>query len=133
MIVEAFESYPRNEKRVEVVITPARPTQTTWASFSHEQAKDLAAQLLALIGETELASQVQGLGKLTSFDLDCWHCYEAAEESGQLKPDQFPIMWVCPQCGNKRCPRATHHDNACTGSNEPGQEGSRYGDPKAGK
>lgn len=33
---------------------------------------------------------------------------------------------VCPTCGNKRCPKATHHDNECTGSNEPGQEGSRY-------
>jgi hypothetical protein len=35
-------------------------------------------------------------------------------------------MIVCPDCGNKRCPRATHHDNACTGSNEPGQPGSSW-------
>lgn len=33
---------------------------------------------------------------------------------------------VCPNCGNKRCPRANDHRNACTGSNEPGQEGSAY-------
>ncbi|MEL1719652.1 hypothetical protein [Klebsiella variicola] len=33
---------------------------------------------------------------------------------------------VCPDCGNKRCPRANDHRNACTGSNEPGQEGSEY-------
>ncbi|WP_406947132.1 hypothetical protein [Klebsiella variicola] len=33
---------------------------------------------------------------------------------------------VCPDCGNKRCPRANDHKNACTGSNEPGQEGSAY-------
>ncbi|HHI3293428.1 DUF550 domain-containing protein [Klebsiella quasipneumoniae] len=33
---------------------------------------------------------------------------------------------VCPDCGNKRCPRANDHRNACTGSNEPGQEGSAY-------
>ncbi|WP_431645848.1 hypothetical protein [Enterobacter hormaechei] len=33
---------------------------------------------------------------------------------------------VCPECGNKRCPRANDHSNACTGSNEPGQEGSAY-------
>lgn len=33
---------------------------------------------------------------------------------------------VCPECGNKRCPRANDHMNACTGSNEPGQEGSAY-------
>lgn len=35
-------------------------------------------------------------------------------------------MVVCDDCGNKRCPRATSHDLACTGSNEPGQEGSVY-------
>lgn len=33
---------------------------------------------------------------------------------------------VCPACGNKRCPRATHHVHECTGSNEPGQPGSDY-------
>ena len=33
---------------------------------------------------------------------------------------------VCPDCGNKRCPRANDHRNDCTGSNEPGQEGSAY-------
>lgn len=35
---------------------------------------------------------------------------------------------VCPDCGNKRCPRANDHRNACTGSNEPGQEGNAYPD-----
>lgn len=31
---------------------------------------------------------------------------------------------ICPDCGNKRCPHARNHRNACTGSNEPGQVGS---------
>lgn len=31
---------------------------------------------------------------------------------------------ICPDCGNKRCPRASDHRNACTGSNEAGQAGS---------
>lgn len=35
---------------------------------------------------------------------------------------------VCPDCGNKRCPRANDHRNSCTGSNEPGQEGIAYPD-----
>jgi len=42
---------------------------------------------------------------------------------------QNPIvqqMVVCPDCGNKRCPKATHHDLKCSKSNEPGQKGSRY-------
>lgn len=33
---------------------------------------------------------------------------------------------VCPECGNKRCPRANDCRSVCTGSNEPGQEGSAY-------
>ncbi|MGY6251845.1 hypothetical protein ACXIVK_00175 [Paraburkholderia caledonica] len=35
-------------------------------------------------------------------------------------------MVVCPTCGNKRCPHATDHRNACSGSNEPGQKGSSW-------
>lgn len=33
---------------------------------------------------------------------------------------------MCPDCGNKRCPKANDHRNACSGSNEPGQAGSAY-------
>ena len=39
---------------------------------------------------------------------------------------KWPIMHVCSVCGNKRCPKATDCANECTGSNEPGQKGSRY-------
>ncbi|WP_429322457.1 hypothetical protein [Paraburkholderia sp. GAS448] len=35
-------------------------------------------------------------------------------------------MVLCPACGNKRCPHATDHRNACTGSNERGQRGSSW-------
>jgi ribosomal protein L32 len=35
-------------------------------------------------------------------------------------------MVVCSTCGNKRCPHANDHRNACTNSNEPGQPGSAY-------
>jgi hypothetical protein len=37
------------------------------------------------------------------------------------------LFIVCQVCGNKRCPKATDHELACTGSNEPGQAGSFYG------
>lgn len=33
---------------------------------------------------------------------------------------------VCPDCGNKRCPKANDHRNACTNSNEVGQKGSSW-------
>jgi hypothetical protein len=36
----------------------------------------------------------------------------------------FPVrMILCPNCGNKRCPRSAWHGYKCTGSNEPGQTG----------
>ena len=58
--------------------------------------------------------------------LGCWciTCDEARHE--WLDCMAFRGMILCPDCGNKRCPKANHHDNTCTGSNEPGQEGSAY-------
>jgi len=47
----------------------------------------------------------------------CW-CYNCNH------PPEFPGITrfvVCPECGHKRCPKATSHDNKCTKSNEPGQ------------
>lgn len=35
-------------------------------------------------------------------------------------------MILCATCGNKRCPHATNHRNACTNSNEAGQKGSSW-------
>ena len=75
-----------------------------------------------------------------------WNAYRAAMlqsfgNSEQLNSPVIPDCWcrtcrpitlrdmrfvVCPECGNKRCPHANDHRNACTGSNEPGQEGSAY-------
>jgi hypothetical protein len=57
----------------------------------------------------------------------CW-CYNCLHE---IKDDRgWPLTMstfiVCKDCGNKRCPRATDHNLACTNSNDPGQPGSRY-------
>jgi DNA-directed RNA polymerase subunit RPC12/RpoP len=64
------------------------------------------------------------LGQDTS---GCW-CYQCNRE--KVGPGGLPIsatrMIVCPDCGGKRCPRATDHRHACTGSNAPGQPGSRF-------
>lgn len=58
-------------------------------------------------------------------DVDCLKCQGDAIDSGQLKW-WGGFMVVCSECGNKRCPKASWHENACTGSNEPGQPGSAY-------
>lgn len=42
-----------------------------------------------------------------------------------INPFGMPFM-VCKSCGCKRCPKATDCSLECTGSNEPGQEGSIY-------
>lgn len=54
--------------------------------------------------------------------LHCCHkCWEDSKPSEPLYQ-----MILCKVCGNKRCPKATDHENECTNSNEPGQEGSVY-------
>nr|WP_309145936.1 hypothetical protein [Klebsiella variicola] len=53
---------------------------------------------------------------------DCWCCTCRPVVLNDMR------FVVCPDCGNKRCPRANDHRNACTGGNEPGQEGIAYPD-----
>lgn len=47
------------------------------------------------------------------------------EDAGQDGRHTMHLM-VCKQCGNKRCPKATHCDLKCTGSNAGGQAGSVF-------
>ena len=49
-----------------------------------------------------------------------------AAETGNWLDGIRTGMMCCAECGNKRCPKAAWHGNACTGSNEPGQPGSAY-------
>ena len=59
-------------------------------------------------------------------DSDCSMC-----EDKTLKGNPMSLLKrrfiVCKTCGNKRCPRASWHEQECTSSNEPGQKGSFYG------
>lgn len=67
---------------------------------------------------------------LEHLDCGCWTCV-SEEVSSREGAARFSMPFiVCDLCGNKRCPRATHHDNACTQSNDPEQPGSRYGGMK---
>lgn len=51
---------------------------------------------------------------------------EACKPQGTFLNPANTRMIVCAICGNKRCPHATDHRNACTNSNEPGQPGSSW-------
>jgi hypothetical protein len=67
------------------------------------------------------AGRVGGGDELVPADR-CGNCHTCAPNGlgGPMR------MIVCPDCGNKRCPKGNDHRNACTGSNEPGQPGSAY-------
>jgi hypothetical protein len=57
-------------------------------------------------------------------DCGCWTCVSERVKAS-AHPFSMPFI-VCPDCGNKRCPKATHHDRACTASNDTDQPGSRF-------
>jgi len=64
------------------------------------------------------------------WEVDCHRCEDKVREE-LIAQDRWTEaisrrMILCPECGNKRCPKATDHKNACTGSNESGQPGSDY-------
>ncbi|WP_405021768.1 hypothetical protein [Klebsiella pneumoniae] len=104
-----------------------------WLAFGHGM-QNAGCQLPHnLIAETEvmLAAAPQSPGSdpatvpgkwipVSEQKSDCW-CLTCRPVT--LNDMRFV---VCPDCGNKRCPRANDHRDACTGSNEPGQEGSVY-------
>ncbi len=56
----------------------------------------------------------------------CWTCQAERLAALPFPENLRARMCLCPECGNKRCPKAGHHDNECSGSNEPGQLGSAY-------
>ena len=56
----------------------------------------------------------------------CWYrkCEDESLEHLPFLRQAFEHTFiVCPDCGNKRCPKAQHHDRACTRSNVTGQPG----------
>jgi hypothetical protein len=56
-------------------------------------------------------------------------CHSCFKLDGGFMLDR---MILCPECGNKRCPKASDHQLDCTGSNEAGQHGSVYTAPEKG-
>lgn len=92
-------------------------------------------------GIERVASMVEYLGNFAAAAIIRQLAANQPQNAPQNIPEIIPECWcrtcrpvglndmrfvVCPDCGNKRCPRANDHRNACTGSNEPGQKGSAY-------
>lgn len=101
------------------VLVPVDPTIAILDEFDSiidygtEDSKDAWSRLLA-------AAWVKSLPAAPQEPTKCW-CHTC-------RPVTMTDMRfvVCPECGNKRCPKGNDHRNTCTGSNEPGQEGSAY-------
>lgn len=100
--------------------------ETPQGEFDSHWAKAVGDGLIDWLNEhytiTAIPDDMNGCG--------CWTCVSKRA----AKISDFPRrlgylsrMIVCPDCGNKRCPKGTWHENACTNSNDPEQPGSRYG------
>jgi hypothetical protein len=50
----------------------------------------------------------------TAPDFDCWACYNRYCDTHYgwafWNP---PVMWICPECGDKNCRKAIDHHAAC--------------------
>ena len=55
----------------------------------------------------------------------CIKCREQRRHPDWMS-EMTDFRYACEICGNKRCPHHSDHTLACTGSNEPGQEGSVF-------
>lgn len=111
------------------VMVPKEPTKEMLDEFDSiidygaEDSQDAWRRLLAAAPQSPGSETATVPGKwipVSEQNPDCW-CLTCRPVT--LNDMRFV---VCPDCGNKRCPRANDHRNACTGSNEPGQEGSAY-------
>lgn len=71
----------------------------------------------------DTAQSLEAAKKATGSPLCCHKCFRLHN----LAP---MFMLVCPICGNKRCPHASDHELACTGSNASDQPGSIYSTQK---
>jgi hypothetical protein len=76
--------------------------------------------------------EISDIGREIEKEPVACECHRCIKENN-LRDGAFPLsstkMVLCHECGNKRCPKASDHRLACTGSNESGQAGSIYTAP----
>jgi len=112
--------------------TPMRANVDVINDFTRLQAtnQDLTRSNIKLAGDLlELQQKVEALKNHPAYAKTFGETQTIEENHKCSCRACNPTAWwmvVCDICGNKRCPRGTNHEHACTGSNEPGQEGSVY-------
>jgi len=77
--------------------------------------------------EKTFGDNFQGIFRRTADKITCgcYNCMSKIKDEWNIPLTSYTFI-VCPDCGNKRCPKATDHNLACTNSNELDQPGSRY-------
>ena len=101
---------------------PLGKSFTTWdCVWMYPAALDTAAQVLAMLAAAkvdmgipvEIVAHERVLQPAPSLrSPECWcECCDTAANSGWRSR-----MSLCPKCGDKRCPRAYHHDSDCFAS-----------------
>lgn len=118
---------------------PTRPGALVAVLAGNRPALKFAADLQALHAAHPDDTLVMGTGSGGLFEVRAagtpCGCHRCLTEDQQVRTDSGLYPWwgsltggmiLCPDCGNKRCPRATDHDLPCGQSNDVGQPGSRY-------
>ena len=113
------------EQALDVIIANTTGKDDLEAAIRAELAKPVEPQKTDVYAEGGYAqawnlSYAKGKEQASS---QCW-----CEKCRPIVPSDMRMV-LCPDCGNKRCPKATDHRNPCTGSNKPGQPGSSYPAP----
>lgn len=102
----------------------ARRAKDKLAFQEHVHSYDFGSGSEAVLFTSDIAAAIAHL-RATPQTESCNNCH-ACMGKGWI-PDR---MLLCPDCGNKRCPKASDHTLACTDSNEAGQAGSVYTAPQ---
>lgn len=127
---------PANPTPAEGVVVPLEPTEAmidaglvAYEEPSEDEVTDVIALYRAMLSARP-AAPTQSAAQ-TGEACRCSRCVNeaVAAEGGSGFDTRLMQMFLCTQCGNKRCPHATDHRLSCTNSNEAGQEGSSYGPP----
>jgi len=112
--------------------TPMRANVDVINDFTRLQAEnqDLTRSNIKLAGDLlELQQKVEALKNHPAYAKTFGET-ETIEETLKCgcRACNPTALWMvaCDICGNKRCPHGTNHEHECSGSNEPGQEGSVY-------
>ncbi len=108
---------PEALKRLRSIVADPKtlPRRKEWIS-GQQYSYVLLESVESMVDDACRTAMLQGGNSPVTPDCSCRTCRPVTFTDSRFV--------VCPECGNKRCPHANDHNNACTGNNETGQVGS---------